>query len=56
MNDGQRLCDLGVGSCRIRAPIRLDVLDTEIKQDLDAFMLTRSNDREYLLKALVDGK
>ncbi len=35
MNDGQWLCDLGFGSYRIRAPIRLDVLDTEIKQDLD---------------------
>ncbi|EHP43462.1 N-acetyltransferase [Cupriavidus basilensis OR16] len=56
LNDEQWLCDLGFGSYGIRAPIRLDVLDTEIKQDFDTFILTILNDREYLLKALVDGK
>lgn len=55
--DGEEwLCDLGFGSYGIRAPIRLNFLDAEIKQDFDTFMLSKANEREYLLQALVEGK
>lgn len=55
--DGEEwLCDLGFGSYGIRAPMRLNLLDAEIKQDFDTFMLSKSNEREYLLQALVEGK
>jgi len=55
--DGQEwLCDLGFGSYGIRAPMRLDLLDAEINQDFDTFMLSKINQREYLLQALVEGK
>jgi len=50
------LCDLGFGSYGIRAPLRLDLLDAEIEQDFDTFMLSKANEREYLLQALVEGK
>jgi N-hydroxyarylamine O-acetyltransferase len=50
------LCDLGFGSYGIRAPLRLDLLDTEIRQDFDRFKLSKANEREYLLQALVEGK
>jgi len=50
------LCDLGFGSYGIREPIKLSQLDTEIQQDHDAFMLSKINDREYLLKAFVEGE
>ncbi len=50
------LFDLGFGSYGIRAPMRLDVLDAEAQQDFDTFMLSKSNEREYLLQALVEGK
>lgn len=56
LDDQEWLCDLGFGSYGIRAPMRLDLLDVEIKQDSDTFLLSRENGREYLLKALVDGK
>jgi N-hydroxyarylamine O-acetyltransferase len=48
------LCDLGFGSYGIRAPMRIDALDVEITQDFDSFMLSKTNEREYLLKARVD--
>jgi N-hydroxyarylamine O-acetyltransferase len=55
--DGEEwLCDLGFGSYGIRAPLRLNILDAEIKQDFDTFMLSKANEREYLLQALVEGK
>ena len=55
--DGEEwLCDLGFGSYGIRAPMRLNLLDAEIKQDFDTFMLSKTNEREYLLQALVEGK
>lgn len=50
------LCDLGFGSYGIRTPMRLNLLDAEIRQDFDTFMLSKSNEREYLLQALVEGK
>lgn len=48
------LCDLGFGNYGIRAPMRLDLLDAEIRQDFDTFMLSKTNQHEYLLRALVD--
>jgi N-hydroxyarylamine O-acetyltransferase len=50
------LCDLGFGSYGIRAPMRLDLIDVEVKQDFDTFRLSQPNEREYLLQALVDGE
>jgi N-hydroxyarylamine O-acetyltransferase len=54
-NGEEWLCDLGFGSYGIRAPLRLDLLDAEIKQDFDTFKLSKTNEREYLLQALVEG-
>jgi N-hydroxyarylamine O-acetyltransferase len=55
--DGEEwLCDLGFGSYGIRAPIRLSLLDAEIKQDFDTYMLSKENEREYLLQAFVEEK
>lgn len=50
------LCDLGFGSYGIRAPMRLDLTDTAIAQDDDLFMLSKINEREYLLKAMNGGE
>lgn len=39
--DGEEwLCDLGFGSYGIRAPMRLNLIDVEAKQDFDAFDLS----------------
>lgn len=55
--EGRRwLCDLGFGSYGIRAPMDLELLDTNIEQDSDTFLLTRDERGEYLLKAQVDGE
>lgn len=56
MNGEQWLCDLGFGSYGIRAPMRLSLVDVEVKQDFDTYILCKTNDHEYLLKALVDGE
>ena len=56
VNGEEWLCDLGFGSYGIRAPMRLDALDVEVRQDFDTFVLSRASDREYLLKARVDGE
>jgi len=45
------LCDLGFGSYGIRAPMRLGVLDVEVPQDADRFMLSRAESGEYLLRS-----
>lgn len=50
------LCDLGFGSYGLRAPMQLGLLDVKVKQEVDTFLLSKINDREYLLKALVDGE
>lgn len=50
------LCDLGFGSSGIREPLRLDRLDTEVRQDFDLFRLSQSKDGVYLLQALSDGE
>ena len=49
------LCDLGFGSYGIRAPLRLEVLDTPVQQDSDTFMLSEENG-DLILKALVEGE
>lgn len=51
----QWLCDLGFGSYGIRAPMALDVLDTDVGQDCDSFRLGLDAQGEYLLQARVDG-
>ena len=48
------LCDLGFGSYGIRAPMALDLLDQEVVQDDDCFMLTATDTSAFLLKAKVD--
>lgn len=48
------LCDLGFGSYGIRAPLRLDVLDTPTVQDYDTYQLTRDG-HDLVLQAYVDG-
>ena len=50
------LCDLGFGSYGIREPMPLSLLDTEVTQDNDFYMLSKSNEHEYLLKARIDGE
>jgi N-hydroxyarylamine O-acetyltransferase len=49
------LCDLGFGSYGIRAPINIDLLDTDLVQDFDTFRLTQEGNGEYVLKARVEG-
>jgi N-hydroxyarylamine O-acetyltransferase len=56
LDNEQWLCDLGFGGYGIRAPMRLDLLDVEIKQDFDTYIISKINDREYLLKTIVDGE
>lgn len=49
------LCDLGFGSYGLRAPLPMDVLETEVHQDQDRFMLSLLPDQEYLLQACIGG-
>lgn len=46
VNGEEWLCDLGFGSYGIRAPMRLNLIDVEVKQDFDTFVLSKTNDRE----------
>jgi len=55
LEGGRWLCDLGFGSYGIRAPMLLNLVDTEVKQDFDTFMLTKISEHEFLLKALIEG-
>ncbi len=48
------LFDLGFGSHGIRAPMSLQRLDQTVAQDGDAYMLSRTEGGELLLRALVD--
>jgi N-hydroxyarylamine O-acetyltransferase len=50
------LCDLGFGSYGIRAPLNLADLDREVRQDMDAFRLSRAEGGEYLLQARAAGQ
>jgi N-hydroxyarylamine O-acetyltransferase len=54
--DQDWLCDLGFGSYGLRAPLSMGVLDTEVHQDEDKFMLSQLPDQEYLLQACIDGQ
>lgn len=49
------LCDLGFGSYGIRAPMSLSMLDKEVIQDHDRFMLTTTDSGSFLLEAKVEG-
>jgi N-hydroxyarylamine O-acetyltransferase len=51
----QWLIDLGFGSYGLNAPLALDALGTEVQQGFDTFKLTRLDNGDYLLQALVDG-
>jgi N-hydroxyarylamine O-acetyltransferase len=51
----QWLVDLGFGSYGITAPMALDALGLEVKQGYDNFKLTRSENGDFLLQALVEG-
>lgn len=48
------LCDAGFGSYGMRAPMRLSEAG-EVPQDADLFQLAPLNEREYRLRAWVDG-
>ncbi|RBL87459.1 arylamine N-acetyltransferase [Streptomyces cavourensis] len=50
------LCDLGFGSYGIRAPLALEDLDREVRQDMDRFMLSRTENGDFLLKAWAGGQ
>jgi N-hydroxyarylamine O-acetyltransferase len=50
------LVDLGFGANGIRAPLRLDDIGIEVRQDFDSYALDRPNDRDYLLRARVNGE
>lgn len=52
--DEKWLCDTGFGRYGLRAPLRLDLVDTPVVQDHDTYMIDRPNDHEYILKALCD--
>ena len=55
--DGKKwLIDLGFGSNSIRKPMRLDVIDVEVMQDTDRFMLSKTDESKYRLKAFVEGE
>jgi len=49
------LCDCGYGGYGLREPIRIGLLDTEVSQDNDSFMLSRFGEQEIVLKAKVQG-
>ncbi|CAN7676785.1 arylamine N-acetyltransferase [Trinickia sp. LjRoot230] len=54
--DGKRwLCDLGFGSHGIRAPLSLDTLGVEIRQDYDTYSLVQADEGVHLLRTIVDG-
>ena len=52
----QWLCDLGFGSYGIREPMSLGVLDSDVRQSFDTFRLSKLNERDYQLEALVEGE
>ncbi len=55
--DGEKwLIDLGFGSNSIRKPMRLDVLDVEVVQDGYLFMLGKTDESRYRLKAFVEDE
>jgi N-hydroxyarylamine O-acetyltransferase len=53
LGDQTWLCDLGFGSYGLRAPLSMGMLDVELHQDQDKFMLSQLPDQEYLLQACI---
>ena len=49
------LIDLGFGSYGIREPLKLSAINVPITQGNDTYMLEKINDREFLVKAFVNG-
>ncbi|WP_020395137.1 arylamine N-acetyltransferase family protein [Thiolinea disciformis] len=49
------LVDLGFGSFGIREPMRLDMLEESIQQGYETFKLSRADDGDTVLEALVEG-
>jgi len=56
IGDEQWLCDLGFGSYGIREPLLMSKVDKEIAQDFDSFMLSKIDERNFLLQAKVEGQ
>jgi N-hydroxyarylamine O-acetyltransferase len=52
----QWLCDLGFGSYGITEPLALDRLDVEVLQGHDTFKLSKLENGDFLLQALVEGE
>lgn len=50
LNNEKWLCDCGFGGYGMRAPMSLKILETEVPQDGDAFMLSQLNEWELVLK------
>lgn len=55
IDGGRWLVDLGFGSYGIRAPLCLDQLDRDVRQDGDVFRLARNAAGDYLLQAQSEG-
>jgi len=56
VNNEEWLCDLGFGCYGIREPMKLSLVDIEVKQHIDMFILSKTAEHEYLLKVLVNGE
>lgn len=54
--DQSWLCDLGFGSYGLREPVAMNMLNTEVQQGQDKFMLSQLPDQEYLLQASIGGQ
>jgi N-hydroxyarylamine O-acetyltransferase len=53
LNGEKWLCDCGYGGHGIRAPLRLSLLDTEVNQDGELFMLSLYSEQELVVKSKV---
>lgn len=54
--DGEEwLCDAGFGSFGIRAPLSLAKAEQVIQQDDDFFKISKSDERNFIMQARVDG-
>jgi len=53
LDDEYWLCDCGFGGHGLRAPMRLSLLNTEVNQDGELFMLSLNDEQEYVLKSFV---
>lgn len=55
LNGEKWLCDCGYGGHGIRAPLCLSVLDTEVSQDGELFMLGRYNEQELIVQSKINA-